>query len=68
MNHRALDCPYLHFTPDKEFIIKQQQYSRDQKRNEIAGFVRERKKGMFHALMEIEEHKEAVECFQNDHW
>ncbi|KAM3131166.1 hypothetical protein pb186bvf_016746 [Paramecium bursaria] len=65
-SHRAIECPMLHFIPDREFIIKKHQYNRDQQRNEHTkgqAYLRNpfRQKSSISALNDIEIVQEAAE-------
>ncbi|CAD8187163.1 unnamed protein product [Paramecium octaurelia] len=70
--HKVIDCPLVHFIPDKEFIIKKYQFSRFQKRNESMKlkFRRNQKRqhGYFSVKHDLDLIQETAKLFQADNY
>ncbi|CAD8177398.1 unnamed protein product [Paramecium pentaurelia] len=66
--HRVLQCPLLHYIPDRELIIKRHQYSNHQIRNQH--FLRNpyRQKGYFAARYDQEVIEQEASSFNNNNW
>ncbi|CAK80915.1 unnamed protein product (macronuclear) [Paramecium tetraurelia] len=66
--HRVLQCPLLHYIPDRELIIKRHQYSQNQTRNQH--FLRNpfRQRGYFAARFDQEVIEQEASSFNNNNW
>ncbi|CAD8172405.1 unnamed protein product [Paramecium octaurelia] len=66
--HRVLQCPLLHYIPDRELIIKRHQFSNQQIRN--SHFLRNpyRQKGYFAARYDQEVIEYEASSFNNNNW
>ncbi|CAD8084669.1 unnamed protein product [Paramecium sonneborni] len=66
--HRVLQCPLLHYIPDRELIIKRYQFSIDQIRNK--NFIRNpfRQRGYFAARFDQEIIEQEATSFNNNNW
>ncbi|CAD8174959.1 unnamed protein product [Paramecium pentaurelia] len=66
--HRVLQCPLLHYIPDRELIIKRHQFSSNQTRNKH--FLRNpfRQRGYFAARFDQEIIEQEASSFNNNNW
>ncbi|CAD8086199.1 unnamed protein product [Paramecium sonneborni] len=66
--HRVLQCPLLHYIPDRELIIKRYQFSMNQTRNKH--FLRNpfRQRGYFAARFDQEVIEQEAKSFNNNNW
>ncbi|CAD8105986.1 unnamed protein product [Paramecium primaurelia] len=72
ISHKVIDCPLVHFIPDKEFIIKKHQFSRFQKRNESMKLKykrnQKRQHGYFSVHHDLDLIQETAKLFQADNY
>ncbi|CAK77489.1 unnamed protein product (macronuclear) [Paramecium tetraurelia] len=66
--HRVLQCPLLHYIPDKELIIKRFCYSQSQNRNSKYGRNPFRQRGYFAARFDQEVIEQEANSFNNNNW
>ncbi|CAD8071438.1 unnamed protein product [Paramecium primaurelia] len=66
--HRVLQCPLLHYIPDKELIIKRFCYSQFQNRNSKYERNPFRQRGYFAARFDQEVIEQEANSFNNNNW
>ncbi|CAD8062415.1 unnamed protein product [Paramecium primaurelia] len=67
-NHRVLQCPLLHYIPDKELILKRYCYSESQNRNSKYERNPFRQRGYFAARFDQEVIEQEANSFNNNNW
>ncbi|CAD8073817.1 unnamed protein product [Paramecium sonneborni] len=67
-NHRVLQCPLLHYIPDKELILKRYCYSHPQNRNSKYERNPFRQRGYFAARFDQEVIEQEANSFNNNNW
>ncbi|CAD8160840.1 unnamed protein product [Paramecium pentaurelia] len=67
-NHRVLQCPLLHYIPDKELILKRYCYSELQNRNSKYERNPFRQRGYFAARFDQEVIEQEANSFNNNNW
>ncbi|CAD8192068.1 unnamed protein product [Paramecium octaurelia] len=72
VSHKVIDCPLVHFIPDKEYLVKKHQFSKEQKRNETFKFKfkrnQKRQHGYFSAYNDLDLIQETSDLFQADNY
>jgi hypothetical protein len=61
-----INCPIIHYQPDKERVLKTHIFSRFQNRNELP--FRRKSKNQFQAILDQNIISEVAGFIQNDYW